>query len=797
MQPQGMPSLLFPISTFGMTKPIPQEFTSKRPNVDLIEAPPLIEIFNRGYFGSSLDMEHIEQAMYAVRRGVMHYAMDLIRESLWNAPAVRTMIYRRVAQVASMQWDIIPAETDNDADKTRAEEYAALVRRVFRRATGTRGPENSCSFRDLLFYLMSAVLDGRAAAQVNYESVVGEKNMRWAVTGFSWIHPSRLAYGPMRELRIIERYVQTGMYTAIGPALNTLPHRFVTHHARLGADYPEYDGLWISMLYYLFFHRTGWRERMKFIEKWISGWRKVTGDGGIESHVTKEAVQEGAERASELVGETNTWWGAPGVDLNIVWPAGNAHEMLRATPDDVENALAKLILGQANTTNGDSFGKGLEGLKDEQLLIALNDAETLTQTINKLFEQFIALNISPNAIRLAPLFAFRIKKDDNPNEAQARFSIALQDGIKVPEKQYRKECRIDDVAEGEAYLIADPSPQGVARARLVDPSNPERHPEVLPQPVEAQPQVAAEGTTVVELEDELVARCRLSFTRKIGEWANAFVSAVDEKDSWEDMQRAIDEAQDGIDHEEASWPLEELIVRGQMIGITEAVTDADEEDARPHTLSDGIVMLAPSKTSLGMIADFVRKPFVEAVRAFLARKVIPRSLFDKLRGDAKREAFTIAGLATTRQLEVAKKEVQRAIEDGDSPRTFSKRLAARFTSAGMTALSTSHSETVLRNATMSALADGRYAQMTQPEVLKARPYWQVRGVEDRQTRETHRANHGKVVRGDDPKLSAKRLPWGHRCRCRFVSLSAAQVEQRGLAVVDADLLHGVPDSGWN
>ena len=54
---------------------------------------------------------------------------------------------------------------------------------------------------------------------------------------------------------------------------------------------------------------------------------------------------------------------------------------------------------------GDSFGKGLEGLKDEQLLIALNDAETLTQTINKLFEQFIALNISPNAIRLAPLLS--------------------------------------------------------------------------------------------------------------------------------------------------------------------------------------------------------------------------------------------------------------------------------------------------------------------------------------------------------------------------------------------------------
>jgi SPP1 gp7 family putative phage head morphogenesis protein len=805
--PQGMPSLLFPIQTFGMTKPIPQEFSSKRPSADLIEVPPLIEIFNRGYFGSSLDMESIEHAMYSVRRGVMHFAMDLIRESLWNAPAVRTMVYRRISQVASMPWDITPAETDNDADKARAEEYASMVRRVFKRASGTRGPENACSFRDLIFYLMAATLDGRAAAQVNYESVTGVKNMRWAATGFSWIHPSRLAYGPMRELRIIERYVQTGMYTAIGPALNTLPHRFVVHHARLGADYPEYDGLWLSMLYYLFFHRTSWRERMKFIERWISGWRKVTGPGGIETHVTKEAVQEGAERASELGGETNTWWGAPGVDLTIVWPAGNAHEMLRATPEDVENALAKLILGQANTTDGNSYGKGLDGLKDEQLLIAMNDAETLAQTINRLFEQFIALNVSPNAIHLAPQFSFRIKKDDDPNEAQARFSVALQDGLKVPEKQYRKECRIDEVAEGEAYLIADPMQPGSGRARLVDPANPELHPEKLPTPpAEPTPSIAAEATAH-DIEEELVARCRLSFTRKMGEWADTFVKACTGKDDWKDVNASLKAARDAIDHSEASWPIEELIVRGQMIGIVEAAADADEDEtatleANHVHASDGydeddVLMLSGGRTLLGLIGDFVRKPFVEAVRTFAAKKVVPRSMFDKLRGEAKREAFTIAGLATRRQLEVAKDEVKKAIEDGDSPRTFFKRLSARFTSAGMNALSTSHSETVLRNATMGAFADGRYKQMTQPEVLKARPYWQVRGVGDRQTRETHRANHGKVVRGDDPKLQTKRLPWGHRCRCRFVSLSPAQVEQRGLAVVDADLLHGVPDSGWN
>jgi SPP1 gp7 family putative phage head morphogenesis protein len=264
------------------------------------------------------------------------------------------------------------------------------------------------------------------------------------------------------------------------------------------------------------------------------------------------------------------------------------------------------------------------------------------------------------------------------------------------------------------------------------------------------------------------------------------------------VDSALEDARDQIDLATMSWPIEEVIVLGQMIGIVEAIHEADQDEPtaleEPH---DAGVMLASGRTLVSLVGGYVRKPFAEAVRTFAAKKVIPREMFDDMRAEAKRRAFTVAGLATTHQLKIAKDEVQKALANGDSPHTFAKRLEARFASAGVTGVSTSHAETILQNATMSAFADGRFAQMTRPEVLSERPYWQVQCRNDQHTRYCHREQHGKVVRGDEVAAAQKRLPWGHRCRCRFVSLTERQVKQRGLVPVPATMLAGVPDQGWN
>lgn len=775
----------------GLINPYPDHFT-KRPAANLVGDPPLIEIFNRGYWGTTLDMENIERAMLDVRIGIMHRAMDMIREAMWHNPPVRGMVFRRVAQVAAAPYDVqVPSDIEA-GDLKWAKKIAAMVRRMYRGATGTRGPKNSSSFRDTLKQLMAAVVDGRSVTQSNFVPVSGDPDAKYQLVGFSWVHPSRIAYGPNRELRVVERHIQTGMYNPVGPPLDELPHRFITHRPQLFADYPEYDGLWISMLYYLFFHRYAWRQKMQFIEKFIKGWRKITAPGGLETHITQPSIEEAAERAEELGGETNVWWGAPGIDLQMEWPAGSGYQLIDTMPGDVESALAKLILGQDKTTTGDTYGKGAEELKGESLLIAQDDAATLEQTIDRFSEQLVALNVSPNATHLAPKFKLQITNETSPDAIQRVFSQAIIDGVRIPEKLYREKTHIRAPEEDEAYVVADPSKPG--QGVTIDPTKGEHERDLIQEVV--APNVIAEATVPHDLEEEMIGCCRRSFIKKMGEWASAYTAACDGVDDWKTIKQRLDDTHEAFDFEDTAWPIEELIVRGQMIGVLSAIEDAENEDAAVALPVHADDVMLDARTLRGLSGDLVRKPYSEAVRAFAARKAIPRATFDKLRGEAKREAFTIAGLATKRQLELAKKEVAKAIEEGTLPSTFTKRLAAKFTAAGMTALSTSHSEIVLRNAAMTAIADGRWAQLTQPEVLAARPYWQVRGVEAG-ARETHRVNHGKVVRADDPDLAEKRLPWGHRCRCKFVSLTANQVKERNLVVVPATSLARVPDLGWN
>lgn len=116
-------------------------------------------------------------------------------------------------------------------------------------------------------------------------------------------------------------------------------------------------------------------------------------------------------------------------------------------------------------------------------------------------------------------------------------------------------------------------------------------------------------------------------------------------------------------------------------------------------------------------------------------------------------------------------------------------------------------DNVFRTNLQTAYSVGRYQQMTRPEVLRRRPYWQYDAVMDERTRPTHRALHGKVFRADHPFWDKWYPPNGYRCRCTVISLSEEQVRRMGLAVEEAtpewvERPDGVPqpllpDRGWD
>lgn len=278
--------------------------------------------------------------------------------------------------------------------------------------------------------------------------------------------------------------------------------------------------------------------------------------------------------------------------------------------------------------------------------------------------------------------------------------------------------------------------------------------------------------------------------RYTSRWADAMLEDADGDDPAK-VYRRLQRAADAIDLEPFARAFERQILRSLMLGGL----DAD------HEMTNEVV-IAPTKFERytfapGGIADFTTTPFVEALRAFLGKKVVTRRTFDRMAAAAKKKAFTVAGLARRDMLTTAHAELASAIEAGDDLRNFSKALSARFDSAGWTRLNPSHVETVFRNGVMGAYSDGRKAQMTQPAVLAARPYWQILGVDDARTRPAHRKAHGKVLPASDPFFTRAGPPFGHNCRDRVVSRSAQDLKRLGLTPTIGAALQGLPDEGWD
>ncbi len=72
------------------------------------------------------------------------------------------------------------------------------------------------------------------------------------------------------------------------------------------------------------------------------------------------------------------------------------------------------------------------------------------------------------------------------------------------------------------------------------------------------------------------------------------------------------------------------------------------------------------------------------------------------------------------------------------------------------------------------------------EVKKTRPYWQYSAVNDKRTRPTHAAMHGKVYPADHPFWDTWYPPNGFRCRCGVVTLSADNVRDEKLQIEKDD-----------
>lgn len=185
-------------------------------------------------------------------------------------------------------------------------------------------------------------------------------------------------------------------------------------------------------------------------------------------------------------------------------------------------------------------------------------------------------------------------------------------------------------------------------------------------------------------------------------------------------------------------------------------------------------------------------PFDEAIEHFKDKLSLPTQQWTDIWQGQHARAFVVAGATRSDLLSDLRDAVRRAIEDGESLGQFQDRFDGivekyrwRHTgSAGWRA------RVIYETNLRTAYAAGRYRQMTDPEVLKRRPYWEYRHGDSAHPRALHQQWSGKVLKADDKWWDTHYPPNGWGCKCRVFAIGPRDLKRLGKSGPDP-----APDDG--
>lgn len=197
------------------------------------------------------------------------------------------------------------------------------------------------------------------------------------------------------------------------------------------------------------------------------------------------------------------------------------------------------------------------------------------------------------------------------------------------------------------------------------------------------------------------------------------------------------------------------------------------------------------------MADAVRpssawgQEFEEALRFFRQKIDLPSATWRDIEGRSHDRAFVVAGAMKEALLSDLRAEIDRAIAGKLSLADFRKNfdaIAARhgwtgWTGEGSEAGRAWRTRVIYETNLRTAYAAGRYAQMTDPDVVRVQKWWRYRHAWTRvpeRERPEHAAWDGRVLAWDDPWWEAHYPPNGWNCSCGVETLSDEDLEEEGV-----------------
>ena len=165
--------------------------------------------------------------------------------------------------------------------------------------------------------------------------------------------------------------------------------------------------------------------------------------------------------------------------------------------------------------------------------------------------------------------------------------------------------------------------------------------------------------------------------------------------------------------------------------------------------------------------------YLASVAKIKNRVAVPSYYFEQLPKELREMAFTVSNLETLRLVEMVKRSVSNAMDDGLDFSQWKETLSEDV----IKSLSNARLETVYRtNVGVAYGQSQRFNAFTSDET----PYLMYSATGDDRTREGHMKLDGVIKRADS-KFWDKYMPsWDYNCRCDAIPLSKEDAQEMGI-----------------
>ncbi|MBF0139804.1 MAG: DUF935 family protein [Magnetococcales bacterium] len=192
-------------------------------------------------------------------------------------------------------------------------------------------------------------------------------------------------------------------------------------------------------------------------------------------------------------------------------------------------------------------------------------------------------------------------------------------------------------------------------------------------------------------------------------------------------------------------------------------------------------------------------PFDEAIKFFRNKVNLPTEKWDDLKGEMHAKAFVSAGAMRDDLLIDLRSAVDAAMTEGITLQDFRVRFDQAVAEYGWDYKGTRNwrSRLIFETNIRTAYAAGRYQQMTDPDLLKRRPYWQYKHSGSSHPRPAHQARDGMILLASDSWWQANYPPNGFGCKCRVITLAERDLKRMGRTGPDQAPEQNAADTGWD